>query len=170
MNDKVKEVPMGDDVFYIHRFNAFKAMRVLGDVQKVILPVIGGAMKGLGSASPDADTTDMTVVAGAAQEIFMTLPERLDGERLESLARTLIMGENVAVSIGGNSRQSWLNESLVNQVFVGRSFDMLALMWHVFNHNYMDFSMLSSVPAGVQGALAELKRKFQEKLQMNSVD
>ena len=43
---KPAEYNQGKDIFFIHRFEPFESMRVLGELLKVLAPVLGGAAKG----------------------------------------------------------------------------------------------------------------------------
>ena len=44
---KITKWRQGDYEFSIRQMNPFHAMKVLGDLQKILLPVIGGEVKGL---------------------------------------------------------------------------------------------------------------------------
>ena len=44
---KFTEVKIGDDVFTVRQFPPFYAIRVLGELQKIITPALGGVLKGI---------------------------------------------------------------------------------------------------------------------------
>ena len=159
------EYRLGESVFYIHRFPPFVAMKVLGDLQKIILPAIGAAAreaKGVDLDSPDDGIDALADMLGGA---LSALPQHVDGAGLENAARMLLNPEYIAVSTDGMKQPVRLTEDMAIVVFGGRVMDMFAVMAEVFKVNYMDFSKLSSVPIGTTQALGELKEKFQEQFQ-----
>ena len=78
-----------------------------------------------------------------------------------------ILDENyVAVEVtadNGTKTFTRLNEGLINEIFTGRTFDLLVLMIEVFKINFLDFSKLSSLPTGVREVFGEIKLPFQAK-------
>lgn len=155
-------VKMGKDTFYIQLFPPFHALHVLGEVQKIIVPVLSGAGTGfaLGAAqNMEADVKSMSVLAPAFIGGIERIAECLDGDKLEKLSRLLLDPDYVAVSVGGKQAVR-LDEDAVIEVFTGRPVDMLVLMGHVFRVNYMDFSKSYSIPAGVRNALQDITKVF----------
>ncbi len=164
-----KEVRLGNSVFYIHQFPVFYAMHVLGELQKVIVPVLGGAIKGAKGANMDADVNDLSVLVDVAGDAIASLPMHLNGDSLEKLSKMLLDPTYVAISVDGRQKAIRLSEQVLDEVFTGRPIDMLVLMFQVVKVNFMDFQKLSSVPIGFRTAFGEITKKFTEKFQTNSV-
>lgn len=164
---KITEVEIGGNVFYIRQFDPFRAIGVLGELQKVISPILGGLAGAVSKNGIDKDIADLSVVAGALQEIFESLPEHLDGDKLQSLSKKLLNKDFIGVSVGGEGKPVMLDAGAINEVFTGCPYDMLRLMYEVAKANYADFSMLSNIPGGLQGVFGEMKSKFLGNLQKN---
>lgn len=158
------EYRQGDTLFMIRLFEPFEAMRVLGELQKVLAPLIGGAAKGANGKVLDADVNSVGAWAGILGSALENLPAHIDGEQFEELSRMLLRPDYVSVSQDGTTKELIkMSEQVVDEVFAGRPFDMIALMIHVVKANYLDFSRLSSIPAGVREAFSVLKKNFREK-------
>lgn len=157
--NKPYQYTMGEDVFYIHRFPPFTAMKVLGEVQKVIAPILGGAAKG--AKNTNVDGSDMELVGGLVGDALLELPSKLDGNKMESMARLLLNPDYVAVCKAGESKPVRLSEQVVDEVFIGRPVDMIILMGVVLKINFLDFTRLSGLPTGVRQVLDGVMKRFQ---------
>ena len=143
-------------------------MKVLGDLQKVVVPALGGAVGGLKPESLDMDTSDVKFIGGAVADALNNLAKTLDGETLERAAELLLDPQYVSVAPLHTKDFQPLDEGAVNEIFSGRIIDLIALMVQIFKVNYADFSKLSSVPTGVRKALGEIKSSFLASSQTNS--
>ena len=143
-------------------------MKVLGDLQKVAVPALGGAIGGLKPESLDMDTSDVKFIGGAVADALNNLAKTLDGETLERAAELLLDPQYVSVAPLHTKDFQPLDEGAVNEIFSGRIIDLIALMVQIFKVNYADFSKLSSVPTGVRKALGEIKSSFLASSQTNS--
>ncbi len=162
---KPVEYKQGKTVFYIHRFPPFMAMRVLGELNKVVGPVMGGAAKGLQNIEGAGENLEAlsTVLGSALQNLMM-----IDGDVMEHVLRLVLNEEYVSVSTNGTKNDlAHLTEEKINEVFEGRPIDMIMLAVNVVRVNYLDFSMLSSIPTGFLGALGTMKSAFLENFQTN---
>lgn len=162
---KPVEYKQGKTVFYIHRFPPFMAMRVLGELNKVVGPVMGGAAKGLQNIEGAGENLEAlsTVLGSALQNLMM-----IDGDVMEHVLRLVLNEEYVSVSTNGTKNDlAHLTEEKINEVFEGRPIDMIMLAVKVVRVNYLDFSMLSSIPTGFLGALGAMKSAFLENFQTN---
>lgn len=162
---KPVEYKQGKTVFYIHRFPPFMAMRVLGELNKVVGPVMGGAAKGLQNIEGAGENLEAlsTVLGSALQNLMM-----IDGDVMEHVLRLVLNEEYVSVSTNGTKNDlAHLTEEKINEVFEGRPIDMIMLAVKVVRVNYLDFSMLSSIPTGFLGALGTMKSAFLENFQKN---
>ena len=61
---ETKKYDQGDYTFAIRPFPAFHSMKVLGDLQKVVVPALGGAIGCLKPESLDMDTSDVKFIGG----------------------------------------------------------------------------------------------------------
>ena len=162
---KPVEYRQGKTVFYIHHFPPFMAMRVLGELNKVVGPVMGGAAKGLQNIEGAGENLEAlsTVLGSALQNLMM-----IDGDVMEHVLRLVLNEEYVSVSTNGTKNDlAHLTEEKINEVFEGRPIDMIMLAVKVVRVNYLDFSMLSSIPTGFLGALGTMKSAFLENFQTN---
>lgn len=130
--------------FSIRRYNPFLAMRVLGELQKLLVPALGGALESSENA------TDIAALGGAVGGAVAKIAEVVDGDKMEKAVRILLDGNYVSVSEAGKKNFQRLDEGTVAAVFTGRPFDMIALCGKVFEVNFLDFSKSSSVPTGVR--------------------
>lgn len=145
----------GDYDFAIRQFNPFLAMRVLGELQKLLVPAIGGALDGA-----NEDMTDIAAMGGAVGGALLKMAEIVDGDKLEKAAKLLLDSNYISVSESGKKDFSRLDEGNVTAIFTGRPFDMIALCCKVFAVNFLDFSKSSSVPTGVRQFIDGIKEAF----------
>lgn len=158
---------MGNDVFFIQQIPPFEGLEVLGEVQKVLLPAIGGALMGV-NASSGADAKETGI--NAIYMIMDSLPQHLDGASLQKLERLLIDHQYIAVKKGGKGDAIALDEDVINEIFTGRTLDLIALMFKVFKVNFGDFSKLSGIPAGIRRVLETIAAVFRGELKTDSLE
>ena len=115
-----------------------------------------GGGNGLGAIAP--------ILGDALKNLML-----IDGDVMEHVLR-LVLDENyISVSTNGSKNNlAYLTEEKVNEVFEGKPIDMIMLAVEVVKVNYLDFTMLSSVPTGFLKTLGMMKSAFQESLQTNS--
>lgn len=151
---KITKWKQGDCEFSIRAFNPFYAMRVLGDLQKILVPIIGGAAASIQDAPENGET--VAAVGGALRQAAGTL----DGVILEKTCKLLLNPEYIGVKTKDSKQFSYADEDTLTQIYWGRPWDMLALCAKVFEVNYLDFSKSSSVPTGVIEVITEIRRSF----------
>ncbi len=81
---KPSSVEIGENTFYVDKLGAFDALKVFGDLQKDLLPALGGVM---------AENQDIS--ASLAR-----LSENLGGDQLEYWAKRLLDNGTVAYDAG----------------------------------------------------------------------
>ena len=162
---KPYEYKMGEATFYIHIFPPLTAMKILGEVQKALAPILGGITKEVTSKS-DAQVDSLALIGSALGEALLRMSEHMDGERLQNLCKLLLQSDYIGVSTDGLKQPVKLTESVLDEVFTGRPFDIIALMYKVFEVNFLDFSKLSSVKIGNPGT-GELLMAITEAVQTN---
>lgn len=162
LNSKPAKIVMGKNTFYIQRYSPFYALRVLGDLQKVLLPVLTDAGAGFASGAAgnwDKDVKSLEVLFPAAAGGLLSIADHLDGKQLEALARLLLDPDYVAVA-AGRAQAVRLEEDLITEIFDGNVADLFYLMAQVIRVNYLDFSRSCSIPAGVRTALQDMAAAF----------
>lgn len=151
---KVTKWKQGEYEFSIRQMNPFRAMKVLGDLQKLIVPALGGAAAGL---QDSAENKEMyATIAGALRQ----LATDMDGDSLEKACTLLLNTEYIAVKAPDSKNFVYADIDGLAAIYTGRPWDMLALCVKVFEVNFLDFSKSSSVPIGVQKAVAEIRAMF----------
>lgn len=152
---EVTQWTQGNYTFAIRRFNPFLAMRVLGELQRLLVPAIGGALDGASD-----DMNDVVAMGGAVGGALLKMAEVVDGEKMEKSVRLLLDGNYISVSESGKKDYSRLDDGTIAAVFTGRPFDLLALCGKIFAVNFMDFSKSSSVPTGVRQFVEGIQEAF----------
>lgn len=155
-----KSFQLGEDTFFVQLIPPKESIKAWTELQKILFPAISGAMEG---AKLTADTEEekwFNTVASALQ----TLPFTLDADKMERLYGYLLNPEYVAVQRKTDKTPIRLTEDIVDEIFTGRTFDLFYVMAKVIQINYMDFSMLFSVPIGFRTNAEEIKTKVTESL------
>lgn len=124
---KPTEVVVNETSFLVHPLDAFDALAVFGDLQKDILPAVGGLMSLLGDGSSEAQDE------AALSDAITKLSERLDGRQLTSWANRLLTKENISVEINGNLMP--LDAAAKSMAFKGFT-DILELLFQVIRINF----------------------------------
>lgn len=130
---EVTEIALGEYMFYLKPFPAFKAANISGEIATLVVPVLGAMLPLLDNNS---DTPGDAAVAGLAQALG-----NLSGDQLEKLVRKLLI-ENNNISVEGeatNGKARPLNQDLANEIFCGDVFGMFQLCWEVLKLNYSGF-------------------------------
>ncbi len=113
MANKVVEVNIGENTYWIHRFPAFEAVEVLGDLQRQFAGPLLGMMAAFGKLS-----------------------STIDGKTLRDLAKRLLNKEYISVSIeGGQTRK--LDEPAI-ALSLETAADVLQLCWETIRFNFSE--------------------------------
>jgi hypothetical protein len=153
---KITKWTQGEIEFSIRQMNPFKAMKVLGELQKTVLPVIGGAAKGLRDSSEQSEMVE--AVAGALSQMATTL----DGDKLEKACNLLLDTDYLAFKTKEDKNFKSLDMDDLAAIYTGRPWDLLALCYKIFEVNFLDFSMSCSVPIGIRNAVNEIRRTIMD--------
>lgn len=145
---RILTVTIGQSEFAIRRFDPFMALRLLGDLQRDILPALGNLMQGVLGSDDEAGAE--TGLADAVRE----LSGKLDGNALETWANRLLDPEFVTVIING--RDSKLTKDMRAMAFDDAG-QIIELMVHIIRHNFADFFLRW---AGRFGSVQGLKDKL----------
>lgn len=118
-----KEISIGDgNIYYVQQYPPFEGIKVLGELQKIILPALGGAAVGINQGGFLGDG-----LAGG----LMNLSQNLDAENLERITKLLLNPQYVSVKVEGAKSAVRLDEMKLAEIFTGRYFDMLMLCYEV---------------------------------------
>jgi hypothetical protein len=153
---KVTKWKQGDCEFAIRQYNPFLAMRILGDLQKLIVPALGGAANGL---SENGEQADMIAALGGA---LKNIAQLVDGTTLEKAMTMLLDSEYVAVKQCGAKSFTPADMDTLAAIYWGRPFDMVALCLKVFQVNYLDFTTSCNVPIGIREAVNAILSMVQD--------
>ena len=159
-----KSFQLGEDTFFVQLIPPKESIKAWTEVQKVLLPALSGAMEGMNISAEDENEKWVNVVASA----FQTLPYTLDADKVEKLYSYLLNPEYVAVQRKEDKTPIRLTEDLIDEIFTGRTFDLFFLMAKIVQINYLDFSMLSSLPIGFRHNAEEIQAKIMANLGSNS--
>ena len=152
---KVTKWKQGDYEFAIRRFDPFLGLEVLGELQKVLVPAIGGAADSHGE---EKFGVTLAAIGGA----ITALSKSVSGKVLRQSAELLLNSEYVAVK--GKDKKDFVSadKDTLSAIYWGRPFDMVALCVKVFEVNFLDFSTSCSVPTGVRETVNAIRSMVQE--------
>lgn len=116
---KPVEVMVNDTVFFITPMDAYEALAVFGDLQKDVLPAVGGLF---------ADDSDTSMADSIAK-----LSAKLDGKQLQYWCDRLLTKDSIVVEINGNDMPlDMAARSMAFKEFT----DILELLFHVIKVNF----------------------------------
>lgn len=138
--------------FYVDRMDAFEALSTFGDLQKDLLPSLGGLLALLG----DDDSASEDALSGAVAK----LSQSLNGKQLEYWCDRLLTKDRVSVEVAGEVKK--LDKA--TRLVVFESFtDILELLYHVIKMEFYAplVSWLGRVGLGqkLQDALSDVTAK-----------
>lgn len=126
----IKEVTIGTTIFRISRFDPFRQLKLLGDLQKEVLPAAGSMMAAVFGGEGEAQAKDEQAMLQA----FRDLSARLGGDALAAWADRLIDAELVTFELAGRDPQK-LTAAHRGMAFSDFS-EILELLFHVLEHNF----------------------------------
>lgn len=162
MANDPKLVEIGVNTFGIKPMDPFTALAVLGDLQKVILPVIGNLATVIDKdvkkvEAKETDSLDQNIDLSKIGPALSLASNHLDGQTIAKLAKKLITKELVTVEFEDGS-QSRMDDNAVAKAFTGNMAEMLQLIWKIVEVNYGDFFSLMPKNFG-QALVAKLHKK-----------
>jgi len=125
-----KEVTIGTTVFRISRFDPFRQLKLLGDLQKEVLPAAGSMLAAVFGGEGEAQAKDEQAMLQA----FRDLSVRLGGDALAGWADRLIDSELVTFELAGRDPQK-LTPAHRGVAFSDFS-EILELLYHILEHNF----------------------------------
>lgn len=136
---------IGGHTYYVRHMPPLEALKLLGDLQKVITSSIkvDGEYKGLDSKINIGD-----IIAGIGC--------KLDGLTLVGFAERILRPEYVSVQKADTVETIQLDKLAQTDLFTGNIKDMLSVIWFVLEVNYKDFFDLA--PKNFGGITAALQK------------
>lgn len=136
------EFVQGDYTFYIRPMDPFKALDLLGDLQKAFLPAIGAAL-GKVDLGESAGAGNITLASVLKQEIDIKgavtqLSGAINGVNLTGLLQRILVSDYISYAKDGDDAKKFDKAAQI-QVFQGNLSGMFALAWQVLRVNYADF-------------------------------
>jgi hypothetical protein len=136
---------IGDNVFYIKPFPAFKAANISGQLFALLGPLVGPALAGGGEEESDTESALDKEITGALSSV--------SGDQIELMLKSLLTRHgNIHISIDGAAEI--LTEDLANEVFCGELQDMFILAAEVIKVNFRGFFGRLGSLSGVREKLA----------------
>lgn len=167
---KVTEFKQNGNVFYIRPMNPFLSLRLLGDLQKLVAPVVGNIFAAFGDkkdkkkdekqevaeaeSKEEKGLFDRDFDMAAVEKTFTAIAEHIDGDKIEKMCSRILDKDYIAVSIDGREAEP-LGRAQLNELFTGNITDMFILVVEVLKVNYQDFTKLFK---SLSGNAAVLKR------------
>ena len=147
-------VTIGSNEFRITAFDPFRQLKLFGDLQKEVLPAVGGVINVAMSKGQDGQADDK-----AGVEAFRELSSRFDGTQIMRWVELLLDQEYVFVSVDGADPIK-LNKQVREDVFADFS-EVLELIYHIGKVNF-------AAPLARWASLSGLAQKLTAKLSASS--
>ncbi|MGO4400282.1 phage tail assembly chaperone [Achromobacter sp. PAB15] len=126
----IKEVTIGSTVFRVSRFDPFRQLKLLGDLQKEVLPAAGSMLTAVFGGDGAVQERDEKAMLNAFRELSV----KLGGDSLASWAERLIDAELVTFELAGREPQK-LTPAHRGLAF-GDYAEILELLFHILEHNF----------------------------------
>ena len=127
-----KSFIQGNNTFYIREMDPFKALALLGDLQKTFLPALGAAF---GTNAKVNDVLEKEIDIG---KLLTTLSSAIDGEILVNSMQRILDGDFISVEIG-TAKPVKLDKAVLMQLYKGDILGMAKLAFEVLKMNYASF-------------------------------
>lgn len=155
---------IGEYIFYIYPFSAFKAANISGELVSLISPILMSILPSIvgngdnGDDGEDKSLLDMDI--SAAMPSIMQACSSLDGDKVEHLMKTLLtQNRNISFEHERERRVKWMSDEDVDEIFCGSIEEMFMLAIEVIKINFKGFfRKLGSL----SGNPAELLSKMQK--------
>lgn len=151
---KITKWKQGEYEFAIRQFDPFMGLEILGELQKVLIPALGGAA----GAQEGAELGATLAAIGGA---LTSISQSVSGKVLRQSAELLLDAEYIAVKGKGEKEFIPADKDRLSTIYWGRPFDMVALCVKVFEVNFLDFTTSCSVPTGVRETINEFRQTVQ---------
>lgn len=138
------EFVQGDYTFYIRPMDPFKALPLLGDLQKLVFPVIGSAFGTLDGeevkklrSKNEITFADVMGLNIDIKSAFMQAATSMNGVLLLNLMQTILNTDYISYEYQGDTKK--IDKAALQSIYNGNLSGMFALAWKVLEVNYKDF-------------------------------
>lgn len=128
------EIEVAGVTFYYDRMDAFEALEVFGDLQKDVLPSIGGLLSALGATGGEGEEA-LDGASDAVAEAVARLSANFTGKQLRHWCDRLITKDRVSVEIEGDARRLGQTE---RRLAFDSFTDILELLFHVLRIEFAE--------------------------------
>lgn len=143
------EFTQGDNTFYIRPMDPFKALDLLGDLQKTFLPAVGAAFNKTEFSHEDKSNLTLAMLLKKNIDFgngLATLSAAINGTNLTNVLQRILNTEYIAVARNGKTAEK-LDKARLTEIYQGNLKGMFELAWQVLRVNYADFfQMLPVMP------------------------
>ena len=163
------EVNVGDKIFYITPFPAFKAANLTGELASVLAPILGAIAPLVGDDGSDTDeegnktSRDLMDVDAVKAAEAISGCSAISGDKLEKLMKKLLLGGHIVVEVpdeDGEIEPQRMDDDIANEIFCGDVQDMFVLCFHVIRLNFNGFFKRFAAPSGKAKGVAKKQRKI----------
>ena len=131
---------IGEYIFYIRPFSAFKSANISGDLVSLISPILVSILPALTGGAEDEEKSILDMDISAAMPSIMKACSTLDGDKVEHLMRTLLTkNRNISFEHEEEHSVSWLDDDAADDIFTGNVEDMFMLAFEVIKLNFNGF-------------------------------
>ena len=141
-----KSIPLGENTFYVRRYEPFLGVEILGDLQAQFAGPFMNTINGKPSGSEEERNAEMMAALGK-------LSKSMDGKAIRTLAEKLVDPEYVSVEVGRGGETQKANKiafALAAQNGM-TSADLLQLCWEIVVYNYAEVVSRVTSPTGPAG-------------------
>lgn len=160
---------IGEYVFYIYPFSAFKAANTSGELVSLISPILVSVLPSVVNKDNDDDGDEslLDMDISAAMPSIMQACSTLDGDKVEHMMRLLLtQNRNISFEHEQERRVKWLSEDDMDELFCGSIEDMFVLAVEVIKINFKGFFKRLG---NLSGNPAELLSKMQKPISTDTL-
>lgn len=160
---------IGEYVFYIYPFSAFKAANISGELVSLISPILVSILPSVVNKDDDGggDESLLDMDISAAMPSIMQACSTLDGDKVEHMMRLLLtQNRNISFEHEQERRVKWLSEDDMDELFCGSIEDMFVLAVEVIKINFKGFFKRLG---NLSGNPAELLSKVQKPISTDTL-
>lgn len=156
MNEPFKK-QIGEYIFYIYPFSAFKSANISGELVSLLSPILVSVLPALAGDGGDSNNDEASIFdmdISKAMPSIMNACSSLDGDKVENIVKKLICkSQNISYEHEREQKVAWLDEEAADDVFTGNVEDMFILAFEVIKLNFKGFFKKLGNLSGNQGKL-----------------
>lgn len=139
MNEPFKK-QIGEYIFYIYPFSAFKSANISGELVSLLSPILLSVLPAAAGNDEDEEKSIFDMDISKAMPSIMNACSSLDGDKVEDIMKKLICkSRNISYEHESERKVAWLDEEAADDVFTGNVEDMFVLAFEVIKLNFKGF-------------------------------